>query len=126
MSITHKRTIATTADGGTALAIAGQTITGTREIAVSVTVAPAASNALTKMNYVVADVQSIFLYFSDAMTLKTNSSGSPANTFTIPSGGGVLDWNANSGIANPFTSDVTAWYITSTLAGTITGRILTN
>jgi hypothetical protein len=58
-----------------------------------------------------------------ACTVKTNSSGSPDNTITLAAGVPVA-WDTNSPYANPFTANVTKFYITNASAGTFSCKVL--
>jgi hypothetical protein len=59
------------------------------------------------------------------LTLKTNSTGSPANTFTLKAGK-PFTWEFDVGITNPFTADVTTVYLSNpsaTTAATLRGFV---
>lgn len=56
-----------------------------------------------------ADLKSIFILSDKNLTLKTNSSGAPDQTFTIKAGI-PFAWSHNSGIANPFDTNVTKFF----------------
>lgn len=56
--------------------------------------------------------KSFVLWFSTDCTLKTNSTGSPAETWTMKAGD-AFAWNANNPTANPFSADLTEIYITN-------------
>ena len=73
-----------------------------------------------------ANLQSIVLVSSVDMTIETNSGSSPANTIPLKANRPFV-WRKSDGyFANPFTSNVTGFYITCTAAGTLKGRILTS
>jgi hypothetical protein len=56
------------------------------------------------------------------VTFKTNSSGAPAQTFTVRNGV-VLGWESEAGgIPNPITVDVTTVYLTNT-SGTLATKL---
>jgi hypothetical protein len=56
------------------------------------------------------------------VTLKTNSTSTPAHTFTFPSGGGELMWTSRSPQSNPFgTTDITTTFWSN--AGTTTAQV---
>ncbi len=69
-------------------------------------------------------MQSLYLYSDVALTIKSNSSASPAATINLPAAEALI-W-PNGGAANPFgATDVTALYITGPAgAGTFTMRCL--
>lgn len=64
-----------------------------------------------------AKVKSFALWFSTDVTLKTNSTGSPAETWTLKAND-VFVWNANHPIAIPFSADLTEIYITNSTTAT--------
>lgn len=79
--ITHNYTRTWSANGeqiSKALAL-----TGNGEIAVDMSVPALTVNQLVSFAAVVANIQGLYLVSSLAMTVKTNSAGSPANTFTL-------------------------------------------
>lgn len=47
------------------------------------------------------------------LTVKTNSSGAPANTFTVTPTNGV-SWSIGDTVANPITTAITALYVSNT------------
>lgn len=59
----------------------------------------------------VASLKSIFIYTDGTLTLETNDSGAPDDTFALVSGK-VLAWNTQSLLPNPFSQDVTAMFAT--------------
>lgn len=63
-----------------------------------------------------ADIKGIFISCDQACVIKTNSSGSPIQTFTFPAGGGYLMWDAKSVQACPITTGITALYIANPTA----------
>lgn len=72
----------------------------------------------------VSQMKSCVLMADVDMTVKTNSSGSPAKTIALVGGQAVI-WSSTNGQTNPFgTTDVTALYVTNTEAGTLTIRTL--
>jgi hypothetical protein len=64
-----------------------------------------------------AKTKSFVLWFSTDCTLKTNSTGSPAETWTMKAGDAFI-WNANNPTANPFSADLTEIYITNSTTAT--------
>lgn len=59
---------------------------------------------------------------ADDITLKTNSSGSPAQTLTIKAGEPLV-WCEDSGLPNPLTTDVTAFYLSTAATRAVTAKI---
>lgn len=88
--------------------------------------AAGSANVLLSLSFTAASVQSIFLVSTSDLTVKTNSTTAPGNTINLKAGR-PLRWSASDGYyANPFTADVTAFYITCTAAGTLQGIIGTS
>jgi hypothetical protein len=99
--------------------------TGTTRLAIDTNLAASSTNVLVAAAWTVANTQSIFLLSTTNCTIKTNSSGAPANTINLIAGI-PLEWRASAGYyANPFTTNVTAWYVTSTAATRLQAIILT-
>lgn len=72
----------------------------------------------------VSAMRSLFILCENAIVIKTNSSGSPDNTLTIPANTPV-SWQRtlNAIFPCPLTSDVTALYITNGAASATTAYI---
>lgn len=70
----------------------------------------------------VANIKSMVLYSDQAMTLKTNSTSSPANTITLAARKQVV-WNTDHAEAKPFTANVTAIYATNATATDATLKV---
>jgi len=98
--------------------VSGAQQTGTNEPAVQVQLAASTTNQLVAVAFTVASLLSIWITVDQTTTLKTNSTSSPANTFTL-SPLAPFFWQASSGISCPFSADVSAIYLTS-------GTTLTN
>ena len=101
------------------------TETGTTSIDIANNFPAGATNVLQAAAWTVANTQAIFLLSSANMTIKTNSSGSPANTINLIAGVPLI-WDASAGYyTNPFTTNVTAFYVTCSSAALLQGAILT-
>lgn len=81
------------------------------------------TNLLVGYTLDVSAVKSFYIVSDVAMTVKTNSSGSPANTLTLVAGQPYL-WVVGDYDTFKLTTDVTALYITNTTAGTLDIRAL--
>ncbi len=68
----------------------------------------------------VSQVKSFFVEADQDVTLKTNSSSSPSQTFTLVAKK-ALSWNLDRHDANPLTVDITALYFVN--AGTVDANI---
>ena len=124
MAITNGVSVVSIGDDGRRSVIDGVAISGGREIAFSKAISASQTDLLVPVSFTTANLRSIFLLSDQNLTLKTNSSGSPANTFTITANVPFV-WQYQSGVTNPFGTDVTAFYVTNTPALTFKGRILT-
>lgn len=90
-----------------------------------IAVAGTTPNQLFTTAWVAANAQAIYIESDIDLTIKTNSSGSPAQTITIKASTPFL-WIKNSGVTNPFATDVTALYQSpaGAVAGTLKLRVL--
>jgi len=91
----------------------------------SIVCAANTTNQLTTLAITKANLQLLYMVSDTAMTVKTNSSGSPQETITLTANTPYM-WFTGSGITNPLVSNVTALYVTSVLAGTLEVRVLQN
>lgn len=75
----------------------------------------------------VTKVESIYLLSDQNLTIKTNSSGAPANTINLLANAPYV-WQRGTYLANLFTVNVTAFYLTQSSGSTarLRGRILTD
>lgn len=98
---------------------------GTTQAAIDTNFASGSTDVLTAAAWTVANTQSLILLSSADLTIKTNSAGSPANTVTLKAGIPLI-WRASAGYyANPFTVNVTAFYVTCTAAARLQALVLT-
>lgn len=104
------------------------TNTGTNNQNISEDVAGSTTDHEFDVVFTEASLKSVFLITTVDMTVKTNatSGGGTEQVFTFKAGVPMI-WDSNSPITNPFTSDVTKFYLTNagTVAGTFYGLILT-
>lgn len=70
----------------------------------------------------VSELSSIMMLASANMTIETNSSSAPDNTYTLLANIPLI-WQQSSGITNPVTTDVTKIYITKAGAGSWTFKL---
>lgn len=102
-------------------------LTGTARAMLSTTLAGAVTNQQEDVAFTVAALKGILITVSGNATttvvLKTNSSGSPADTLTFPIGGGELFWTNRSPATNPITTAVTTTFWTHAGSETVTVRI---
>jgi|SRR5579871_1163089 len=113
VTISHTATRTYKNQGGTARTLQ-ETISGVSEANHAVTVAASTTNQATGWTYTQANLKSLSITSDQAITIKTNSTGSPQDTIAIAAGQ-VLIWTlATDLIARcPFSNDVTNVYITN-------------
>ncbi len=124
-SITHQ-VVMKIAGNGTQ-SINGPTVTGTTGQSLVPTIPASTTNQQVEAAFVVSQLLSIIITVTGTVTMLTNSTGSPGNTFTITAAGAFV-WQAGSGQACPFTtSTVTTLYFTNSGASSVqvTIQILT-
>lgn len=110
MSFTHQLTTNWNG-GGTGVPWSGN-YTADGETNRSVTLSEGAADTLVAMAFNAADLRVLEIVPSGPVIVKTNNSGSPADTLNI---GSALQWAHDSGLANPISTDVTAFYLTDGL-----------
>lgn len=70
-------------------------------------------------------LKAVCLVATEAMTIETNDGSAPGDTITLNADEPLVWWDGMAEVTNPFNSaDVTAFYITNTTAGQLTGFIL--
>lgn len=125
MAITHKQTLSILPSSGTNVT-ATFTETGSSEVLINDVIPLSSTNLLRTLTITAANIQSIFMLASTDLTIKTNSSGSPANTINLKAGIPLV-WSISSAYFTcPITTNVTAFYQTNGAAVTsLTMRVLT-
>ena len=123
MSITHTTSIKTsTSSGGS---VSGQyTETGATEISIDENYPAASTDTLLTLTFAYANLQNIELVASQNMTIETNNGTTPDNTIALKANNPFVWSKSGAYFANPFTANVTAFYVTCTPAATLKGRIL--
>ena len=110
--LTHKKVLQYMA-GSDRIASTTESVSGDGETAYDGVIPTSGTpNVEIDVAFAFANVKSLVLYSSQAMTLKTNSSGAPDDTIVIPAGGAIV-WNTNDVAACPFTANVTKIYATN-------------
>lgn len=71
----------------------------------------------------IAKMKGIAIVADKACTLKTNSTSSPGNTFTLTANKPII-WASGDASANPVTVDITKFYLTTTVINTTLKLIL--
>ena len=101
------------------------TETGTTSIDIANNFAAGSTNVAFSIAWTVANTQAIFLLSTSNLTIKTNSSSSPANTINLVANVPLI-WDASAGYySNPFTTNVTEFFITCSAAALLQGGVLT-
>lgn len=126
MAVTHTIRGGVTSSSGNAGVSSSYTETGNVEININENLPAGASNQLITVAFTIASLQSLYIVASQACTIKTNSSGTPAQTISLQPNM-PYEWSVSPGyFSNPITTDVTAFYVTSTLACLLQAKILTS
>jgi hypothetical protein len=99
---------------------------GNARVGLDQTIPAGSTNLSVSMAWTVANTESIFIVASQNCTIKTNSSGSPANTINLVANIPLV-WGKSAGyFSNPFTVDVTSWFVTCSAATRLQAAILTS
>lgn len=126
-AFTHARSISYTLNGGV-VATQINTQSGDEETDIDTSIAPSTTNQSFNLAVTIANAKSILLYADQALTLKTNSSGSPQDTINLAAGQ-MIPWQTGDTAAAPFSGNVTALFVTNasaTLAANLKVRVLQN
>jgi hypothetical protein len=92
-----------------------QTVTVTADGTINegeITVPANSTDLSVNQNIDVSALKSLFLLSDKAMTIQTNSGTTPDNTITLAAGIPLLWWEG-CGHANPLTTDVTRFFLTT-------------
>lgn len=114
---THKVTVSMTTPGGQVAGSESVYIAG-RENNLDEDI-PISTDLAVAFACIVAKVKTFFIKADQNMTVKTNSSGSPANTLTLIANKPYL-WHSDSLDTFKLTVNVTGLFITNTVAGKLT------
>jgi hypothetical protein len=125
MSVTDTFQYSLTGDDSSRLSGNGVEV-GAAHIKVSTSIPAASTNLPVTCAFTQANLQGLILVASQNMTIKTNSSGSPADTINLVAGVPLVWEKSGSYFACPFTSNCTGWFVTSTNAGTLQAIFLSS
>lgn len=134
MSISHSQSFSVASQPSTAGAtipsatsLSGTWVeVGNSEIANNQQFPASTSNALVAITFTAANVQSFLFVASQNCTILTNSTSSPGDTINLKAGI-PFQWGTSPGyFTNPFTVNVTAFYVSCTQACTLQYKILTS
>ena len=124
MSISHKHTVSLSSDHSSGLSGSDSEV-GNTEIVQDVSYGASLTNQSLAISFNYANLQSVMMVSDRGLVIKTNSTSSPGNTFTLVAGTPLV-WGVSPGyFANPFTANVTVFYITTTVASRLQIKILT-
>jgi len=98
------------------------TLTSDSETNMDITV-PIATDTLANIAIDVSVLKVLFLLCDVAVTIQTNDGTSPADTITLAAGIPLV-WFTGCGFDNPLGTDVTKFYLTAAVAGTLQVRVL--
>jgi hypothetical protein len=116
-------TITRSFSSGSSTVTSSKTYTGGSEANLDEVIPASASNLQVNVAVPVANLQSLYISTDVAMTIRVNSSGAPTATINTVVGEPFI-W-PNGGSTNPLGgTNVTAFFITSTLSGTLVMRAL--
>lgn len=115
-----------------AIAPGGPTLTGqvvdtaATLITVDLTFAAGSTNVAAALAFVRSTTQQFYFLTDQPLTMKTNSSGSPADTFNLVAGA-PFRWSRSEGyFAMPFSADVTSIFVTCAQTTRLRVYVLTN
>lgn len=114
---THTITHNVKTDTGVNVATSSYQVSASGEAYASTTVPAGTTNAEIDLAAIAANLKSVVLWSDQDVTVKTNSTGSPANTFALVAKQAIA-WDTNQlpQYVCPITTDVTKLYVTN--AGT--------
>ena len=108
-------------DEGNAITVISK-YTGSTEVAYDGTVAATTDLQEVDIAFIRANVHALLLYSSQALTIKTNNSGTPIDTITLAAGQAIV-WGTDHPEVNPFAHDVTKIFLSNDTANIATVKI---
>lgn len=106
-------TITTSYTGnGKAVSIPTGTYTGKFDAGIAAVIPAGSVNLQLTVVFPFATIQSCAMSSTQAVTVKTNSSTTPGNTFALTGTAGLV-WGSDFVTANPFTANVTTLFISN-------------
>lgn len=111
MSITHTRTTSYSVNGSPVIA-ATSPQTGDEEVDLDVAVPASVTNQEYDIGWTETALKSVLLYSDSAVTIKTNSSGTPQDTIALAAGQAIA-WQFGDPGTAPFAGTVTKLFITN-------------
>jgi hypothetical protein len=126
MPVSHTILYSVVDDAGSQFA-ASQKKSAGQAIVIDESVPSPSTDLAFAISFAVGKVESIVLLSDQNLTLKTNSSGSPANTINLLANVPYV-WQRSTYLVNLFTVDVTQFFLTNASGSTarLQGRVLTD
>lgn len=120
MSVIHQIKATSKLDDGTVLS-GTEDISSDGSVTLDVTVPASTTNQAAALAITTSKLRSFFLISSQAVTIKTNSTSSPSNTWTMVANVPFV-WSADAAyFTNPVSANITTLYITN--SGTTSARV---
>jgi hypothetical protein len=108
---THSITSGYAGEGGNVITLTKK-YTGQTEVAFDGTVPATTDNEAVTIAWIAANVKALLLYSDTALTIKTNSSGTPVNTVTLAAGQ-IIVWGNDHPEPNPIAANVTELFLSN-------------
>lgn len=122
MSTLIQTTLKETSEGAGIITSVSFDETGDMVVSLSPSISGATNNVEVAVVFTMAQLIGISINTDKDLTLETNDSGTPDDTFALKAGK-TFYWSKNTGVANPFTADVTKFYFSNAGASAATVRI---
>lgn len=110
-AFTHTRQI-TYVDSGAQVVSTTQSQTGSEDEQLQQSIAASATNQSFNFNVILANMKSCLIYADGALTIKTNSAGSPQDTITLVAGQAIA-WQTGDAGSAPFAGNVSTLFMTN-------------
>jgi hypothetical protein len=124
MGIDYQVTASVSSSKGSSPLTGSSLESGTVETNIDQVIPASQTDLLIATSFTTAALQAIMILADQNMTLETNSPSSPSNTISLKAGIPFIWLRSPGYFSNPFTVNVTAWYITNTAAGRLRAKIL--
>lgn len=122
MSTTVTTTLKETGEGAGIITSVAFDETGDMVVSLTPSIPGATNDVEVAVVFTMAQLICISINSDKDVTLETNSSSAADNTYAIKAGK-TFYWGKNTGIANPFTANVTKFFFSNAGAGAATVRI---
>lgn len=124
MSVQHRFAASCVTDGASSLA-GNATEIGSSEVSIDTSIAASQTDSSLSVAFTGNNVQSVFLVSDQNLTIEVNSGSAPDKTINLKANR-PYEWRTSDGyFTNPFASITSAtWYITTTTAARLRGKIL--